>query len=118
MAHILVVDDEPEICSVIQLIIEETTEHQVATATTALQALEIAQSQCPDLLITDIKMPGKDGLWLIDQIRELASNIPVVVMSGFTSATPIEIESRSPEAFLRKPDELSGILAVIEKLIS
>ncbi len=118
MAHILVVDDETEICSVLKLIIEETTDHQVSVASNAMEAFEIAKAKAPDLLITDVKMPGKDGLWLIDQIRELIPMITVVVMSGFTSATPVEIESRNPEAFLRKPDDLSRILEILEKLIA
>ena len=117
MAVILIVDDELEICTVMKMLIEETTEHSVVTLNNASDALEYIEATPPQMLITDIKMPGKDGLWLIDQVRDLLPDMPVIMMSGFTSATPQEINSRSPEAFIQKPEEISKVIDLIHRLL-
>jgi CheY-like chemotaxis protein len=68
--RVLVVDDEALVLDVVTEILESfgATVTAVPTAELALTAL---QSERPDVLLSDISMPGKDGYWLIDQVRAL-----------------------------------------------
>jgi len=68
--RVLVVDDSGPICG----LITEILEHYGATVTTvnsAYEALEILPHERPDVLVSDLEMPDKDGYWLIGQIRGL-----------------------------------------------
>jgi len=68
MSRILVVEDDPHILRVISLWLTRQG-HQVCEARNGLAARELVQQQMPDILITDINMPGMDGLKLLEQLR-------------------------------------------------
>ena len=118
MKHkILVVDDEQGIVEGIKNILEVSESYEVVEAFNGEEAFEKFKSEEPALVITDIKMPRKDGLWLVDQIRSISENTPVVMMSGFTSATQEEIDSKTHQHFIAKPDDIANILDVVDRLL-
>jgi len=69
--HVLAVDDVPEI---LEMLTEMLERHgaTVSAATTADHALALLKQLRPDVLLSDLEMPGKDGYWLIAQVRALA----------------------------------------------
>lgn len=86
MYKVLVVDDEPRQVKAMSNIIKQLRpEYEVFVAMDGQEALDLLQSASIDILITDIRMPGMDGLQLIEKISELKSlnNIKVIILSGY-----------------------------------
>ncbi|RMH43230.1 MAG: response regulator [Deltaproteobacteria bacterium] len=83
MAKILVVDDEPDILRVVVKIMESRG-HTVTTAKDGVRALELAESEQPDVVILDVNLPKKDGFEVCRELksRESTQHIPVVMMTA------------------------------------
>jgi len=79
---ILIVDDHHGTTEAIQKIVEEN-QHKALVAYSAEQAFDIFKSSAIDLIITDMKLPGKSGLDLLKQVHEIDSDIPVIVITAF-----------------------------------
>ncbi len=101
--RILLVDDEPDILDVCQRILE-TDGYQVETAPSGATALEQVKRQPFDLLVTDIKMPGMDGLELVQAVKQVAPYLPCVIMTGFsTMDTTLKALKLGVEEYVIKP---------------
>ncbi len=81
---ILVIDDEPHICDLIQTELEDDG-YRVITVSDSQQALETIRREHPDLVSLDIRMPGMDGLEVLSKIREIDMQIPIVVLTAYSS---------------------------------
>ena len=82
MAKLLIVDDEPSICWGLQRV-AETLGHEACTTSSAESALEQLQQATFDLVILDVRLPGMDGLTAIDQIRQRAGDVPIILITAF-----------------------------------
>ena len=80
----LIVDDEPDMVENCVRILEPAG-YECLTATDARRALAMLESERPDLLITDLKMPGVDGMELLQRARELDAALPVIVITAFAT---------------------------------
>ena len=85
MYSVLIADDEPAVCKGLQVLIpwEDYGFRVEGCAYSGIEALQIMGSQRIDLLITDIKMPGMDGLRLIKAIKETGHNTKIVIISAY-----------------------------------
>lgn len=85
MIKVIIADDENLICRLVQALADwDALGMEVAgTAENGLEALELVKTVKPDILITDIRMPGCDGLELIRQAKELQPQLEVVIISGY-----------------------------------
>ncbi|HOO28333.1 MAG TPA: response regulator [Lachnospiraceae bacterium] len=85
MLKVIIADDEKLICRLVQTLADwEALGMQVAgTAENGLEALELIRTLEPDILITDIRMPGCDGLELIEQAKKISPQLEVVIISGY-----------------------------------
>jgi signal transduction histidine kinase/CheY-like chemotaxis protein len=94
----------------------ESLGHHVVTAPTSAQALELFGERAGyfDLLITDVLMPGIDGWQLANQLRELRSDLPVVLISGFTDGVVRTFDTAAPTAFLQKPFTIEDLAAKMQ----
>lgn len=81
---ILVVDDEPQICTISQRMIEAMGYQCVAFSNSNVALEAIKDGLVPDLVISDLVMPGIDGIELITRIKNLLPRIGVILISGFT----------------------------------
>ncbi len=81
MARILVVDDDHDICEVLEMGLTHAG-HEVRIAADGASALRLARAEPFDLIITDIFMPGKEGIETIMEIRRDFPAVKVVAMSG------------------------------------
>jgi DNA-binding response OmpR family regulator len=81
MARILVIDDDHAVRLTIQVILERDG-HEVICASDGDQGLRAFASALPQLVITDIIMPNKEGLETIMQIRACGATTPIIAMSG------------------------------------
>jgi DNA-binding NtrC family response regulator len=82
--RVLVVDDEPDMVDNCARILRRAG-HRCLTATDPHRALALLESERPDLLLTDLKMPEIDGLTLLRRARELDPALPVVVITAFAT---------------------------------
>lgn len=85
MIQVVIADDEERICKLIQALVDwKALDMQiVGTASNGLEALELIEKKKPDILITDIRMPGCNGLELISKAREIDRDIHIVIISGY-----------------------------------
>ena len=79
---ILVVDDEERICEAVKRALERTG-YQVETRLSAMDALEVIHKGALDMVICDIKMPGMDGMSLLDRIKDYDPTLPVLMITGY-----------------------------------
>jgi DNA-binding response OmpR family regulator len=89
------------------------------TASDAERALQIARTERPDLIITDIVLPGKSGLHFILSVRNdrLISSTPILVISGCGPMILVEAESAGADCCLEKPINIDSFWAAIEQII-
>jgi excisionase family DNA binding protein len=115
--RVLVVDDE----SAIRDLLSKTlalAEYDVDLAPDGRTALERLRIIPYDLLITDLKMPGIDGLTVIREARRLKADIPVIIITGFsTEASAIEAVNLGVSGYLTKPFRVPRVLAVAAKAL-
>jgi len=117
-AKILAVDDEPDMLKLLSMIVREKTQHQIVTTNNPLEALEIVKQGSIDMVIADLKMPGLDGSELLDAIREVNKDIPVVIITAFaTEEAAAETLEKGGFDFIIKPFRKEQILTTIDKAI-
>jgi CheY-like chemotaxis protein len=90
MATILVIDDEPGIRDLLDTLLSRKG-YDVVLADSGQKGLEVFLRVRPDVIVLDLKMPGMDGLTVLQQIRRLNPTQPVIVLTG--AATP-ELEQQ------------------------
>lgn len=78
---ILIVDDEAELLTMLKSIFERTGYHNILTAVSGEEALTLMTAKMPDMVITDVMMPGMDGFELLQEIRAV-SKIPVLMLTA------------------------------------
>ena len=110
---ILVVDDEPFVCDAVKMMLAFDG-HEVQTANSAQEALQLFDEHQFDLVITDQMMPGMTGVQLATQLASLQPQLPVILYTGFNEGiTQAEIEAAHLRAVATKPIEphqLFGLL--------
>jgi excisionase family DNA binding protein len=115
--RILVVDDESSIRDLLAKTLA-LAEYDVDTAADGRSALERLRSYPYDLLIADLKMPGIDGLSVIREAKRLKVNLPVIIITGYSTETAaIEAVNLGVSGYLTKPFRVPQVLAAAAKAI-
>jgi DNA-binding NtrC family response regulator len=113
---ILIVDDEPDMLKLLSMIIKEKTPYEVTTTNNPLEALELAKKGGFDLVITDLKMPGLDGMELLDAIKRVDEDIPLIIITAYgTVEAAAEAMQKGGFDFITKPFRKEHILFTIDK---
>lgn len=113
MAHILIVDDEPQIRNSLKDILE-FEEYTVSEATDGLDGLAKIKKTSFDLILLDIKMPKMDGMETLERIQILRPDIPVIMISGHANIdTAVEAVKKGAFDFIAKPLDLNRLLITI-----
>jgi len=108
--HILVVDDEPQITRVLRTSLQSSG-HEVTVAHDGTEALEHFMKAQPDLVITDLAMPGMDGIELTREIRG-RSTVPVIVLSVRSQDTQkVTALDEGADDYITKPFSIQELLA-------
>jgi DNA-binding response OmpR family regulator len=81
VANILLVDDEEQLRSMLRLVLEEAG-HVVQEASDGQKALESFKNQQPDVVVTDLVMPNKEGIETIMELRRIRRDVKIIAMSG------------------------------------
>ncbi len=118
METILIVDDEKHYRLVLSEVLQEEG-YDSFTAGSGMEALDILKSQIIDLVLTDVKMPGMSGIDLLENIKEINPDLPVIIMTAFGSVEKaVEAMQKGAYTFILKPFENEALIAHIEKSIS
>jgi DNA-binding NtrC family response regulator len=116
--RILVVDDEPIVLNCCQRILEDQG-HTVRLVGGANEAIAAMEAEPAEILLVDIKMPTRDGIDLIREIKERWPKVSVIVMTGYSTPETIR-KSRSVRAdeFIDKPFTPEELLEKLRAIIS
>ena len=118
-SRVLIIDDDESLRKVIGYMLEEAG-YEVDRAASAEEGLAILAERRPDLVLSDIKMPKKDGIELLGDIKRVDPTIPVVILTAFASVeTAVEAMKRGASDYLTKPisrDDLTMTVAKALKL--
>jgi len=119
---ILVVDDDRIVLDSCKRVLEAEG-YKVYLVLSAPEAIEFLETEYIDLMIMDVKMPEKDGMYLLDKIREkwpleYWPELPVLVMSGYpTPGTVHDIQKRGARDFIPKPFTPDELLNAVHKAL-
>ena len=107
---ILIVEDEVNICNFVRTILE-TNGYQVLQAHTCQQGIMMFASHVPDVIILDLGLPDRDGLWLIRHVRE-SSSVPILVLSARTmESDKVEALDLGANDYVTKPFGTAELVA-------
>jgi two-component system, NtrC family, nitrogen regulation response regulator GlnG len=115
--HILIVDDEEAVCWSLQRALGRDG-HSVSVAASAEQALVLLNRQRRDVLILDVRLPGMDGLTALTRIRQMAPDLPVIVVTAFGDL-PTAVRAVEGGAFdyLAKPFDLQQAIECVNRAL-
>ena len=119
MLKVVIADDEARVCSLIQMLIDwDALDMELAgTAANGLEALELMRAQRPDILITDIRMPGCHGLELIERAKQENPALGIVIISGYAHFEYAQSAIRFGVGdYLLKPINRQELMATLQKL--
>lgn len=115
--RILVVDDEQAVRDLVAKTLA-MAEYDVETVADGPTAIERLRTNEYDLLITDLKMPGMDGLSVIREARRQSAELPIIIITGFsTEASAIEAINLGVSGYLTKPFRLPRVLAATARAL-
>ncbi len=113
MSRILVIDDERSIRNTLKDILEYE-KYEVDLAEDGLKGLEKIKSNEYDVVLCDIKMPGIDGIEMLEKLNDISSDVPVVMISGHGNIdTAVEAIKKGAFDFIEKPLDLNRLLITI-----
>jgi DNA-binding NtrC family response regulator len=116
-AHLLIVDDEANTLASLSRAFR-LGGHEATVCDNAGRALELAKSQSFDMILSDVVMPGKDGLTLLEELKQQGVTTPVVMMSG---QAHIEMAVRATRLgaldFLEKPISSDKLLLTVDNVL-
>ncbi len=117
MAHILIVDDERSMREFLEILLQRAG-HDVVACAAAQDALVALESDDYDLVISDIKMPGIGGLELLQRVREISPETPVVLITAHGSTeSAVEAMRLGAYDYLTKPCSVDEIVLVVDKAL-
>jgi two-component system, LuxR family, response regulator FixJ len=116
-AQVVFVDDEPRVCHAVQKTLERAGA-SVRCFPCADDCLKYLADRRCDLLITDLRMPGKDGMGLLGEVREQLPWIPVLIVTGYGDVpTAVRALKAGAADFVEKPLDRDNFLQTVERLL-
>jgi two-component system nitrogen regulation response regulator GlnG len=117
MSHVLIVDDEPSICWGFRELLTEDG-HDVSIASSAEEALDIASQTTPDAVILDVRLPGRDGLSAIKDLRDRVGDAPIIVVTAFGNLeTAVRAVEQGAYDYLAKPFDLEQAAEILRRAL-
>ena len=107
MALILIIDDEPQIRSMLKLMLEREG-YEVAEAPDGIEGIRNFRQNPADLIITDLIMPNKDGIGMIIDLKKEFPNVKIIAMSGGGL--------NKPEGYLKGAQKLGAVCTLIKPI--
>lgn len=119
MASILIIDDDNFIRNLVGTVLKKSG-YTVFSAENGEKGVELAQKENPDLVLTDMLMPDKEGIQTICEVKEINPNIKIIAMSGGSKTknlTFLDMAKKvGADEILSKPFKPNDLLSIIKKL--
>src|SRR6188472_1902129 len=116
-SRVLVIDDEAAIRDSLKMTLEYEG-YEFLGAATGQEGLALIERESPDLVLLDVKMPGMDGLEVLDRLRASNETLPVVVVSGHgTIRTAVEATKKGAFDFIEKPFASDRVLVSLRNAL-
>ena len=118
-AEILIIEDDRSLAMLYRTALASTCGHRVTLVHDGLDGLKMVQERDFEIILTDFKLPGLDGLELIERIHQLKPFTPVILITSSVSAdTAIEAMKRGAYDCLMKPVEFPELIEVVQKALA
>ena len=114
--NILLVDDDPATRILLTRILRQP-DYVFTEADDGIQALDLLEKSCFDLIITDLRMPNLDGIAFAVRARARWPHIPIVLMSGYFSEAAWKLVSEVFGGFIQKPINREILMRIIQPLL-
>ena len=115
MPTILIVEDEPKMRRLLEISLAEDG-HTVHTVQDAESGLKYFQRESADLIVTDLKLPGMNGLEFLQEVKRWSASVPIVVMTAYgTVETAVEAMKAGASDYVLKPFSMAEMRLVISK---
>lgn len=116
MASILIIDDEQDMLALLRRIISEKTAYEVDVTVDPLKIPALLDQKSYDLVICDLKMPGKNGIQVLEEVKQKSPGTAVVIMTAYgTIDSAIEATRKGAFDYITKPFRKERILYVVEQ---
>jgi CheY-like chemotaxis protein len=113
----MLVDDDPDAQRIFKLVIQHH-QHQAILAGDAYSAIELLQTEQPEVIVIDLLLPGLDGYQTLDRLRQLAPNAVFVATSAYHAVGTYEsVLLRGFKGFLPKPLDASIMVGSLEAMV-
>jgi DNA-binding NtrC family response regulator len=114
--RILAVDDEVHMLRLLERIISEKTPYSIVTTNSSLEVPKLLERERFDLILTDLKMPGMDGLDILRTVRDQGRDEEIIILTAFGSLeTAIEALSNGVFDYVTKPFKKEQILHTVNR---
>ena len=123
-ARVVIADDDDDVRQLLKLYLGDAGYDVVEVANGALlhdivAASYVSPGEPPDLIITDIRMPGYTGLEVLADLRRVDWALPVVLISGYDNPGSYDEAARlGAAAFLRKPIDRMNLLNIVRRMVA
>jgi len=118
METILIVDDEKNYLLVLSAVLEDEG-YEVLTALSGQEALEIHKTSDLDLILTDMKMPGMSGIELLESIKSINPDLPVIMMTAHgTVDKAVEAMQKGAYSYILKPFDNDRLIIYVKKAVA
>jgi DNA-binding NtrC family response regulator len=119
MQRILAVDDEVHMLRLLERIISEKTPYPIVTTNNPLEVPKLLEKESFDVILTDLKMPGMDGMDILRLVKERGRSEEIIILTAFGSLeTAIEALSNDVFDYITKPFKKEQILFTVNKAMS
>lgn len=114
---VVLAEDEPSLGQIVKESLE-TREFQVFLATNGVEAYDLYQKECPDILVLDVMMPKKDGFTLAQEIREENQHIPIIFLTAKSQTKDVlDGFQYGGNDYLKKPFSMEELIVRIHALL-
>ena len=118
LGTVMIVDDEEMMRETVIEMLEDRAEEIVSVESGNAALEKLKESLHVNIIITDLKMPGMDGFALLDNIRIMDPNIPIVVMSGYSETFSVdEAMKRGAAEYILKPFKKEEINMIVDRAL-
>lgn len=118
MSRVLVVDDEAELCQMLAIGLDKTR-FQINFAENAAVAYSLLVQEPYDAIVTDVMMPGEDGISFLGRVHQAWPDIPVILMTGYAhTQMAADAVKNGAYDFVHKPFDLDHMRKIVEQAVN